>query len=165
MSTDFRTGTIISNHYEVFFDAILKFAVRMESPGPNSQLNSQLRSNSLSYDLILKVKVKVMLRPTISRPVYLGIKYPSGAYDQIFITVRQLQDCWCEALSLTRGRICPLPESHSPVMSLLSVCTIYILHIIKCIYVYVQHIQGLCQSRLSTANHALSLVAAATTTV
>jgi hypothetical protein len=49
-----------------------------------------------------------MVRPTVSRPVCLGIKHPSGTYDQIFITVRQLLGCWCGALSLTRGRICRL---------------------------------------------------------
>jgi hypothetical protein len=41
---------------------------------------------------------------------------------------------YAEILSLTRGRVCPLPQSHSAVISLLSVCTIYILHAIKCIY-------------------------------
>jgi hypothetical protein len=40
-----------------------------------------------------------------SRSVSLGIKHPSGAYDQIFITVRQVRVCWCGALSLTRGPI------------------------------------------------------------
>jgi hypothetical protein len=40
--------------------------------------------------------------------VCFGIKHPSGAYDQIFITVRQLRVCWCRALSLTRGRVCHL---------------------------------------------------------
>jgi hypothetical protein len=38
--------------------------------------------------------------------VCLGIKHPSGAYNQIFVTVRQLWVCWCEALSLTRGWVC-----------------------------------------------------------
>jgi hypothetical protein len=44
-------------------------------------LNSQFQffNTSLSLSLIL--------RPTVSRRVYLGIKQPSEAYDQIFITV------------------------------------------------------------------------------
>jgi hypothetical protein len=34
-----------------------------------------------------------------------GIKHPSGAYDQIFITVRQLRVSWCGVVSLTRRRV------------------------------------------------------------
>jgi hypothetical protein len=33
---------------------------------------------------------------------------PSGAHDQIFITVWQLRSCFCGASSLTRGRVCLL---------------------------------------------------------
>jgi hypothetical protein len=65
-----------------------------------TELNWTVLSQSQSY-----------VRPTVSRPVCFGIKHSSAAWEQIYITVRQLRVCWCGALSLTRGRVCRLPET------------------------------------------------------
>jgi hypothetical protein len=88
--------------------------VRLYSPGTGCPFRRFLRlagiwfrySNPLPHGSRLVVEVTV--RPTVSRPLCLGIKHPSGAYGQLFITVRQLRVCWCGALSLTRGRVCRL---------------------------------------------------------
>jgi hypothetical protein len=68
----------------------------------------QVLSSHPPVQISTELSLSLMLRPTVSRPVCLGIKHPPGAYDQISISVRQLRVCWCGALSLTRGRVCRL---------------------------------------------------------
>jgi hypothetical protein len=81
----------------------------VRTPPPTMQIKQNIFSVllRLNYDCLV-LSLSLMLRPTVSWPVYLRIKHPSLAYDQIFIIVRQLQVCWCGALSLTRGRVCRL---------------------------------------------------------
>jgi hypothetical protein len=60
----------------------------------------------------VEAEIEAKLRPTVSRPVRLGVRHPSGTHDQFFflleIFFRQLRVCYFVAPSLTRGRICIL---------------------------------------------------------
>jgi hypothetical protein len=61
------------------------------------------------WDTIESVlSLSLMLRPAVSRPVCLGIKHPSGAYDQILVIAWHLRVCSFGAPSLTRWRVCRL---------------------------------------------------------
>jgi hypothetical protein len=67
------------------------------------------------------VEVEVNLRPTVSRPVCLGVGHPSGTRDQFFFLLEifftQLRVCYFVAPFLTRGSVCNLlyncQSSHS----------------------------------------------------
>jgi hypothetical protein len=66
----------------------------------------------VSFSTFLLPLVEVNLWPTVSRPVCLGVRLPSGTRDQFFfllgISLTQLHVCYFVAPSLTRGRVCNL---------------------------------------------------------
>jgi hypothetical protein len=67
-------------------------------------------NNSFDFECSVfkdKIEAKVILRPTVSRPVSPGIRPPSGAHD-LEIFFRQLQVWCCVPPSLMRGRACNL---------------------------------------------------------
>jgi hypothetical protein len=75
----------------------------MFKPSHNVLVALRFRCNFLRT-VTGSLQVKVMLLPTVSRPVYHDVKPPSEAQDHIFITLRQLLVCWYGTPSLTRGR-------------------------------------------------------------
>jgi hypothetical protein len=65
-----------------------------------------------------------------------------------------------------RGRVFRQSHCLQYYVSCHNIQDIYVLHVVRVKkYMYIQHIQGLGQSRLSTPGCALSLVASATTAV
>jgi hypothetical protein len=60
----------------------------------NSATEDETRQLTLHW-LQPSLSLSLILRATVSRPVYLGIKPPSGAHDQIFICLWQLRPCFC----------------------------------------------------------------------
>jgi hypothetical protein len=85
-----------------------------ESSGTQEHILLFHESGRLQEELVtyFQVKVKVMLRPTVSQPIRLGVRHPSGTHDQFFfpleILFRQLRVCYFVTPSLTRGRVCNL---------------------------------------------------------
>jgi hypothetical protein len=67
---------------------------------------------NITHEHVNTVEVEVNLRPTVSLPVSLGVRPPSGTSDQFFFlldsSIRQLRVCYFVAPSLTRGRFCNL---------------------------------------------------------
>jgi hypothetical protein len=155
LSTDNSTNWVPD--WRPFHTSPLVFLHKITFNCTDLQLNSLTHQPATSRHFI---KLNWIINQSVSLS---WCRAPSGAHDPILLPDWHLLSCPCGAPILTRERFCHLSESQSAVISLLSVFTIYILHVIKCMYI--QHIQGLCQFMLSTADHALSSVAPAATAV
>jgi hypothetical protein len=68
---------------------------------PEESLTAAWISDWSLLVLSLSLSLSLMLRPTVSRPVSLGIKHPPGAYDQIFIIVIEIRVCCIQASGIS----------------------------------------------------------------
>jgi hypothetical protein len=108
MSICGKTTTLIFLDLELVHHFIDRKLVVQSSKPIQHQPTSHLSLVTSSEVLLpLQVQVQVILRPTVSRPVCLGVGPSSGAHDQICITVGHLRSS-CFASSLTRGWVCNL---------------------------------------------------------
>jgi hypothetical protein len=106
------------------------------------------------------VGVKVALLLTVGQSIYLGVELHLTLMTCYLLTIWQLRSCPIRAPSLTRGQVCLL----SIIVS--SLCQ-YVQRVFYNLAYFtwscvIHYIQGLCQSRLGTADYALLIVAKAT---
>jgi hypothetical protein len=96
----FVTRTVTSNHYEVFLPFLVQSPWNADPPELDQILLFYFSNPpSSSQSLILPDDQSVSKS---------WCRAPSGAHDQILITLWQLWSCLCEAPTRTRGRFCLL---------------------------------------------------------
>jgi hypothetical protein len=109
-------------------------------------------------------QVKVMVRPTVQSASLSWNKVPIwGVRPDLYYRQTVAGLLIRGALSDENGSV--VCQTQSAVIRLLTVCKICISLVQFIKFMYIQHIRGLCQFKLSTADHALLLVAPVTTVV
>jgi hypothetical protein len=112
--------------------SLLPLSIPSTSPLPIALYSSFCWGLDFTEDscfIFLEVEVEVNLRPTVSRPVRLGIGPPFGTLDQIVSCSSFSADNYLislpKASSLTRRRVCSLQWNHSLVPITILYCLIW----------------------------------------